>query len=120
MQTLTAWIDWLLAGHNGPEMALVIRYLRREVSAARRNPGCLALRQLLNLENFEKDLGLAQMHKAGGFDPERRLSAPPDLSRLPTVAVAPVTADPAADSPVEESVRVARIAQLEALKREIQ
>lgn len=124
MPTLTAWIDWLLAGHNGPEMAMVIRYLRREIAAGRRNPGSLALRHLLDIETFEKDLGLAQMHKAGGFDPEKKLSAPPDAS--PSCSTAPaiqVKAKPETTpvgAVVDDATRAARIAELEQLKRSMQ
>ncbi len=122
MPMLTAWIDWLLAGHNGPEMALVIRYLRREIAAGRRNPGSVALRHLLDIETFEKDLGLAQMHKAGGFDPEKRLTAPPDS----TTVAAPVTGpiEPPATviqhHPPDHAARAARIAELEELKRSME
>lgn len=122
MPMLTAWIDWLLAGHNGPEMALVIRYLRREIAAGRRNPGSLALRHLLDIETFEKDLGLAQMHKAGGFDPEKRLAAPPDAGSVATPTPAPIEPPAAVIQPVPSSdaARAARIAQLEELKRSMQ
>jgi hypothetical protein len=84
MNNLRAWMDWLMAGFNGKQMALVIRYLRREIQAGRRNHGALSLRALLELSTFEKDLGLAQMTAGGGLDPDRRFSAPPDAENAPT------------------------------------
>lgn len=122
MTTLTAWIDWLLAGHNGPEMAKVVRYLRREVAAGRRNPGCLALRQLLDVETFEKDLGLALMHAAGGFDPEKRLAAPPDAVPVatPPVPQADLRQAIVRDHPTSDAARAIRIAELEQLKKSLQ
>jgi hypothetical protein len=121
MTTLTAWIDWLLAGHNGPEMAKVIRYLRREVAAGRRNPGCLSLRQLLDVDSFEKDLGLALMHAAGGFDPDKKLSAPPDA--VPAAAAPAPQRDPrqaiVCDHTASDAARALRIAELEELKQSL-
>ena len=85
MDTLTRWVDWLLAGHNGPELKKVIVYLRRQISAQKRNHGSLSLGSLLDITNFEKDLGLAQMASSGKMDPEAALAALPAEERGPAV-----------------------------------
>lgn len=85
MDTLTRWMDWLLAGHNGPELKKVILYLRRQISAGKRNHGSLSLGSLLDIPNFEKDLGLADMVSRGKMDPEAALAALPVEERGPAV-----------------------------------
>jgi hypothetical protein len=72
------WEQWLAAGHNGIELRRVILYLRREISAGRRNPGALKLINLLDVENFESDLGLCDMKRAGKFDVDCKLPAAPE------------------------------------------
>jgi hypothetical protein len=78
-------VDWLLAGHNGPELKRVIVYLRRQISANKRNHGALTLNSLLDITNFEKDLGLATMASSGKLDPEAALAALPAEERGPAV-----------------------------------
>jgi hypothetical protein len=118
MRTLTMWVDWLLAGHNGRELARVIRYLRREISAGRRNHGSLTLRSLLDIDTFEKDLGLAMMAGSGALDPERRLAPPPDATpaQRPAPAASPATAP---TTQVTEAERAERLKELERLKSEL-
>lgn len=94
MDMLNRWIDWLMAGHNGPEMARVLRYLRAEINCKRRNPGALKLSSLLDIQKFEEDLGLATATRGGFFNPEKVISAPPDAA-----PAAPKTR-PAAPSPM--------------------
>jgi hypothetical protein len=79
MDLIFRWENWLAAGHNGPELRKVILYLRREIEAQRRRPGCLKLRNLLNVETFEDDLGLYQMDRAGKMSSEARIANPPDF-----------------------------------------
>jgi hypothetical protein len=113
MAVLRRWIDWLMAGHNGPELAKVIRYLKREISRGKRNHGALSLHSLLDIETFEKDLGLASMASSGKLDPERRLAPPPDAAPKPPQArhVA------AADQPISYVVTEAGKAALEEIRR---
>ncbi len=120
MNNLRAWMDWLTMGYNGKQMALVIRYLRREIHAGRRNPGSLSFRCLIETSNFEKDLGMAQMTASGGLDPERRLSAPPDAENAttprPTRTAPPRNATPKQPT---EAEKARRNAELERLKKEL-
>jgi len=74
---LLAWENWLLVGHNGKELSLVVRYLKRQISENRRNHGSLSLARILDLENFEKDLGLAQMASSGRLRTDRKLEPLP-------------------------------------------
>jgi len=72
------WEAWLAAGYNGVALRRVILYLRREISAGRRNYGSLKLINLLNVETFESDLGLVDMKKSGKFDVDVKLPAAPE------------------------------------------
>ena len=67
------WFDWIAAGYNGKQLRKVMSWLRREISAGRRNPGSLKLRNLLNPESFAEDLVLC----GANLDPETKL--PPSL-----------------------------------------
>jgi hypothetical protein len=79
MDLIFRWETWLAAGHSGPELRKVLLYLRREIEAQRRRPGCLKLRNLLQVETFEDDLALYQMDRAGKMSSETRIANPPDF-----------------------------------------
>lgn len=78
MDRLLRWQEWMVAGHNGPELRKVIIYLRKQINAGKRNDGSLKLSNILRIEQFEEDLGLATMSKSGFLDPEKRIAKPPD------------------------------------------
>lgn len=59
------WYDWIKKGYTGQDLQTVIRYLRREILANKRNRGCLSLGNLLGIspdgiDRFDTDLGLAR------------------------------------------------------------
>jgi hypothetical protein len=85
MPILTAWIDLLQLGYTGQDIRRVLVYLRNEIANKKRQHGALALRNFLLLENFEKDLALANMLKSGTLDPEKKipLLTPPTPTSSP-------------------------------------
>lgn len=54
------WFEWIKADFNGEQLRTVILYLRKEIRLQRRNPGCLKLSNLLDVERFGDDLLLAR------------------------------------------------------------
>jgi hypothetical protein len=130
MEWSRRWVEWLAAGHNGPELKQVIQYLRREFASNRRNVGSLALQNLLNVETFEKDLSLAQMTAKGALDPDKRVTPLP-ATEAPSVPLAPSVPSRARNhrtaedgpTPAEyaayEKQRQQQLADLEALKRNL-
>lgn len=98
MDTLLQWSDWIQMGYSGSDMQKVLRYLQGQIRANKRNHGALSLRQLLNLENFEKDLGLAQMASGGFLHEDARVTAPPDAPKREKPVSAPPRAIP--DAPL--------------------
>jgi hypothetical protein len=78
METLRGWMDLLIAGHNGHEVRRVLVYLLKEIRNNRRQRGSLALPNFLRLENFEKDLSLANMDAADSYNPDRRIPSSPE------------------------------------------
>lgn len=121
MDLLVRWVDWFAWGHSGPELAAVIRYLRHQVSQGKRNPGSLKLSSLLDVTKFEEDLGLAQMARSGKLDPEARLAPLPEAEapqrrRTPQ---SPPREMPAAPKEHSQDVVARRLAELDALKRDL-
>jgi hypothetical protein len=114
MDTLNRWIDWLLSGHNGPELAQVLRYLRREVAAGRRNPGALKLSCLLDPARFEEDLMLARATRSGRLDPDAAIERPPDAP-----ARTPKAPPPAAPAAINSPAAEAALEQLRKLKTQL-
>ena len=107
-----SWHEYFKQGFNGPQFAKVIRYLRSEIRAGRRNPGALALRNLLAsgpdgvLENFVKDLGLCSVKLAGKLAPSPE-SAPEAIQA------------PVREEPMTDLERAQVKADLEELKRKV-
>jgi hypothetical protein len=87
MPVLRMWIDLLQLGYNGPDIKRVLNYLRREITNGKRQPGALALRNFLLIENFEKDLALANQQRAGTLDPNRRLPSLPEPLTTPSATL---------------------------------
>ena len=78
MATERYWFDWMAAGYNGKQLRKVMVWLRKEITAGRRNPGSLKLRNLLNPETFQEDLFLS----GANLDPDVKLPPSP-LSERP-------------------------------------
>lgn len=118
MELLTRWIDWLQAGHNGPQLKTVLLYLRKQIASNKRNPGALKLSSLLDITKFEEDLGLAQSARSAFADPESRLPAPPDgATRTAKVA----SSAGKSSAPTRSAAEIARsAAALAELKRAAQ
>jgi len=59
------WLEWLTAGYNGPQLRGVIIYLRKQISAGKRNDGALKLSNIFeraedgSFRKFDEDLGLS-------------------------------------------------------------
>lgn len=108
-----SWHEYFKQGFNGPQFAKVIRYLRSEIRAGRRNAGALALRNLLAfgpdgvLENFVKDLGLCSVKLAGKLAPS------------PESDPEPAPKAPAKEEPMTDLERAQVKADLEELKRKV-
>ena len=75
------WEVWLAAGFNGPQLRRVLIFLRREVANGKRNFGALKLMNILEPEQFQADLGLIDMRKAGKLDPDTKIGLPPDAPK---------------------------------------
>ena len=73
MATERYWFDWMAAGYNGKQLRKVMVWLRKEITAGRRNPGSLKLRNLLNPETFQEDLFLS----GANLDPDVKLPPSP-------------------------------------------
>lgn len=82
MVILRGWMDLLIAGHNGQEVRRVLVYLLKEIRNNRRQRGSLALQNFLLIENFEKDLALANMESNDVLNPDRRIPASPESQPL--------------------------------------
>lgn len=113
------WLAFIKQGFNGHQLAAVIRYLRREISASRRNPGAIALTNLLEwgedgvLTNFVKDLGLSQAQFRGRLEPapetEGPRPAPPAADRTePSAPLPPQATDEQRRAWAEELAAVRR------------
>lgn len=65
------WLAFFKQGFNGPDLKMVILYLRGQIRAGKRNEGALKLTNLLErtedgtLLKFAQDLGLAESAKHG-------------------------------------------------------
>ena len=112
------WEHWLARGHNGPELATVIRYLRREINAGKRNPGALKFTNLITDVNaFEEELANISAQASGAWR-NGPLTPPPDAvakAAAPLVqAIRKVI--PEEDLPDLETKRRHAAAQLAALR----
>lgn len=103
MQTLRGWMDLLIAGHNGQEVRRVLVYLLKEIRNNRRQRGSLALQNFLLLENFEKDLSLANMENNDILNPDRRIPASPEASPSPSSPPSTPSTPPAPKQPFATS-----------------
>lgn len=113
------WWTFFNQGYNGQQLARVVRWLRNQISAGKRNAGSLKLSVLLDwsedgsLMRFAEDLALAEASAKGRLSPDRSLSqlpdgegaAPPTPTSSTTVA-APVL--PASD-PVAAAAALAEL-----------
>ncbi len=82
------WFDWLKAGYNGTDLRDVIRYIRRQISAGKRNEGALKLTNLIQRSEagfigFDQDLGLARAR--ANLNVDKKLEPAPD-AKAPGVA----------------------------------
>lgn len=109
MDILTQWIDWLLFGFTGADLKKVIEYLREEIRAGKRNMGAMSLRALLDIRNFEKDLGLANMAKSGFIADDRRIPPPPGAAPRPRPSKPTAEPQPQPERDPEEARRAADI-----------
>jgi len=66
------WLEFIRAEFTIDDLALVLRYLLREVRAGKRNPGALKLTNLLQIDRFEEDLVLARLE----YKPAKSVVAP--------------------------------------------
>jgi len=116
MDRLMTWEHWLARGHNGPELAKVIKYLRRAIDRCERRQGSLKFSNLIaDVDRFEEDLCqvIAMENKT-----RRPLTPLPDAVAAP-VAVAVQSARKivsAEQLPDLEPHRKAAAAQLAALR----
>jgi hypothetical protein len=79
------WFELLRAGHTLADIEHVVRYLQREIHAARRNVGALKLSNLLQPDRFEEDLGISRLR----VRPPARSPVPkpsPPASEVPDAA----------------------------------
>lgn len=104
------WWTFFQQGYNGQQLARVVRWLRNQISAGKRNAGSLKLSVLLDwsedgtLMRFAEDLALAEAAAGGRLSPDRMLAplptgeapAGPAPARGPAVATPPPNSDPAA------------------------
>ena len=58
------WYEFLRAGFTLEDLALVVRYLQKEIRHTRRNVGALKLSNLLQLDRFEEDLNISRVRLA--------------------------------------------------------
>jgi len=56
------WFEYLRAGFTSEQLTQVVRYLQKEIRHQRRNVGALKLSNLLQLDRFEEDLNISQVH----------------------------------------------------------
>jgi len=116
MDRLMMWEQWLARGHNGHELAKVIRHLRREIDRGKRHSGALKFSNLIaNVDRFEEDLCMVISLEN---QTRRPLTPLPDAVAAP-VALAVQTARKVIsdeDIPDLESRRKSAAAQLAALK----
>lgn len=121
--TKRLWWDWLKAGHNGHELAKVIRYLRKQIMIGKRQNGSLALTNLLGLDTngvprFDTDLGLA----SANYHVDAKLSALPPgeapAKPAPTPGREKAMPTAAQQKPVPTAAQIqARVEELSRLKR---
>lgn len=104
------WWTFFQQGYNGQQLARVVRWLRNQISAGKRNAGSLKLSVLLDwsedgtLMRFAEDLALAEASAGGRLSPDRTLTqlptgeapAGPAPARGPGIATPPPPSDPAA------------------------
>lgn len=61
MQTHFMWEAWLAAGYTEPDLACVVRYIKRRIGEKRREKESLLLRNLIARQgNFAEDLSLCR------------------------------------------------------------
>lgn len=117
MGRMMIWEQWLARGHNGSELAKVIKYLQPRIDRGERNAGALKFRNLIgDVDAFEEELGMILAHE----NKTRRGPLPP----LPDAVAAPIAAAvqtartivSAEQLPDLEPKRKAAAAQLAALK----
>jgi hypothetical protein len=76
------WYEFLRAGFTLEDLALVVRYLQKEIRHTRRNVGALKLSNLLQLDRFEEDLNISHVRLAPP------LPAPAQPPPAPTLSAA--------------------------------
>jgi hypothetical protein len=106
------WLAFCKQGFNGQQLARVIRWLRQQIAAGKRNAGALKLSNLFewsedgSLLRFAEDHALAAAQYSGRLATDRRLapvpkgeggpSAPPSSQAPPPSAPPPSNPDAAA------------------------
>lgn len=86
------WFEWLKAGYSGPDLRDVIKYIRRQIAAGKRNEGALKLTNLIQRSEtgfigFDQDLGLSRARANLNID--KRLAPVPDAPASPAAAHGP-------------------------------
>lgn len=61
MHVLTRWVDWLAGGHNGEELAIVLKFIQLEIQQGKRKRTAYALESILDLRTFRADLAQAKV-----------------------------------------------------------
>ena len=121
------WLTFFNQGYNGQQLARVVRWLRRQISAGKRNQGSLKLSVLLDwsedgtLMRFAEDLALAEAESKGRLSPDRALTQLPDGegAAAPSPATSPASAAPAPQTSDPEAAAAA-LANFRAFKRSLQ
>ena len=74
------WFDFIQAGFSTTQLTRVIYYLQKEIRQSRRNVGALKLSNLLQLDRFEEDLNISQVHLSAQRSHPRPPPDPPRCS----------------------------------------
>lgn len=119
------WFTFFKQGHNGHQLALVVRYLRVQIKRDKRQQGALKISNLLEqteegtLLNFAEDLALAEQWQRGGSTAAAPLP-PAEMAEAPAPASAPFLKPATAPAPKLSPEQIQRhLAALTETKRSL-